>query len=73
MLDTILANALDGFTIIEDETGAVAHILADQMGTYAETNGKRVGQLSIEEAGLAGLAEDKTLRRPSETTTSLWE
>lgn len=66
MLDTILANALEGFTIIEDDTGSVAQILANQMGTYAEANGKRVGHLSIEEAGLAGLAEDTALRRSPE-------
>lgn len=65
MLDTIVANALEGFTIIEDETGAVAPILANQMGTFAEANGKRVGHLSIEQAGLAGLAEEAPLRRPS--------
>lgn len=66
MLDTILANALEGFTIIEDETGALSQILANQMGTYAEASGKRVGHLSIEESGLAGLAEESAMRRPTE-------
>jgi hypothetical protein len=64
MLDTILANALEGFTIIEDETGAVGQILADQMGTYAEAGGKRVGHFSIEEGGLAGLADEAAHSRP---------
>ena len=62
MLDAILANALEGFTIIEDESGAIAPILADQMGTYAEAGGRRVRHFSFEESGLAGLAEDATLR-----------
>jgi len=66
MLDTILANALEGFTIIEDETGAVSQILANQMGTYAEAGGKRVGHLSMEESGLAGLADESAIRRPTE-------
>lgn len=62
LLDTILTNALEGFTIIEDETGAVANILANQMGAYAEAGGRRVRHFSFEEGGLAGLAEDAALR-----------
>ena len=68
MLDTILANALEGFTIVEDETGAVGQILANQMGTYAEVIGKRVGHFSIEEGGLAGLADEAAHSRPSTRT-----
>jgi hypothetical protein len=62
MLDAILANALEGFTIIEDESGAVSPILANQMGSYAEAGGRRVRHFSFEESGLAGLAEDAALR-----------
>jgi len=71
MLDSILANALEGFTVIEDETGAVGQILANQMGTYAEAGGKRVGHFSIEEGGLAGLAEEGTRSRPPTRTEDL--
>jgi archaellum biogenesis ATPase FlaH len=66
MLDTILANALEGFTIVEDEAGAVGLILANQMGTYAEAGGKRVGHLSMEESGLAGLADETAVHRASD-------
>ncbi len=64
MLDRILANALEGFTIIEDDTGAISQILANQMGTYAEAAGKRVGRFSMAEGGPAGL-DDTIPRRPS--------
>lgn len=64
MLDTVLANALEGFTIIEDDTEAVGEILANQMGAYAEAAGKRVVHLSITEGGLALLGDEAAMRRP---------
>lgn len=42
MLDKILANAMEGLTIIEEESGSVGKILARQMGGYAKSAGRRV-------------------------------
>ena len=54
MLDKVLANALEGFTVIEDGTGVVGEILANQMATFAEAAGKTVGHINMDrrEAGV---------------------
>jgi hypothetical protein len=48
MLDRILKNALEGITVIEEETGSVANILSKQMGGFAKAEGKKVGTISLE-------------------------
>jgi KaiC/GvpD/RAD55 family RecA-like ATPase len=48
MLDRILKNALDGITVIEEETGSVANILSKQLGGFAQAEGKKVGSISLE-------------------------
>ncbi len=47
MLDRILKNALVGVTVIEEETGSVARILARQMAGFAAREGRRVVSLSF--------------------------
>jgi len=42
MLDSILKNLLQGITLIEDEFGAVNKIISKQIGTYANSFGKKV-------------------------------
>jgi KaiC/GvpD/RAD55 family RecA-like ATPase len=48
MLDRILKNALEGITVIEEETGSVANILSKQMGGFAKAEGRKVGSISLE-------------------------
>ncbi len=48
MLDRVLKNALEGVTVIEDETGSVSSTLASQLGGYAKVGGKKVIHLSME-------------------------
>jgi KaiC/GvpD/RAD55 family RecA-like ATPase len=57
MLDRILKNALEGVTVIEEETGSVARILSKQMGGFAEAAGKKVEFVSLEsqEGEFAGI------------------
>ena len=76
MLDRILKNALEGITVIEEETGSVANILSKQMGGFAEVEGKKIGSISLEESeiqipngdlteikGASGLEEIVTRKR----------
>src|SRR5271155_4806636 len=51
MLDRILKNALEGVTVVEEETGSVAGILAKQMGGFAKAAGKRVEFVSLSAPG----------------------
>lgn len=71
MLDRMLANALEGLTVIEDEMGAVGQILANQMGTYAEAAGKRVGHLSFSGGNLSSLGDGSPSWRGSSEDDSL--
>src|ERR1700722_1610709 len=76
MLDRILKNALEGITVIEEETGSGANILSKQMGGFAEVGGKKIGSISLEESeiqvpngdlteiqGASGLEEIVTRKR----------
>ena len=67
MLDTLLANAMEGLTIIEDDTGILGKILANQMGAYAEAAGRRVAHFKMEMGEAGGLGDDSPMwRRPSD-------
>jgi hypothetical protein len=60
MLDTMLADALEGFTVIEDDNGSVGQILAKQMGGYAESAGKNVGFFPLNQGDSVGLGSEPT-------------
>ncbi len=61
MLDRILKNALEGITVIEDESGGVGKILARQLAGYGRTAGKKVATLSLENEERSGV---ETTRPP---------
>ncbi|MGA2665482.1 MAG: hypothetical protein ABSF83_11100 [Nitrososphaerales archaeon] len=63
MLDRLLANALEGVTVIEDETGAISKIIAKQMGSYVRASGKKVLFLSLEGDGQSAAAREITGQR----------
>ena len=42
MLDPILKYLVQGISVIEDEYGAINRIMSKQVGSYGETNGKKV-------------------------------
>jgi KaiC/GvpD/RAD55 family RecA-like ATPase len=54
LLESLLGNALEGFTIIQDDNGPVGSILAKQLGSYAEAGGRSVGYFKLDEAGPSG-------------------
>jgi hypothetical protein len=72
MLDKVLTNALEGFTVIEEDVGSVSKILAKQLGGYAGAGGKRVGfvSLSTEEWRTAGREAQQIQQGPGIRVTS---
>jgi len=47
VLDRLLKNALEGFTVVEETVGSTSGLLAKQLAGYARASGKRVASVSL--------------------------